>query len=433
MFRLSLQTEGQEPKKFTFDQDEVTIGREPTSDIHLGTSNVSKRHARIVRREGRYFIVDRKSTNGSFVNGARVSTPQVLKSGDRIFIGDYVMIFDLDETKPQRSDTKIEGDKKEENTDVLAKKPAPSAPPPLPKKPEFAPTAKKPSIELSAEEIPDKEPPMSPEMANKLGPTRYMPRLKWKTSAPKLRLRRSSRRLRRFRLRPRCLPNANRRGSPDCARAQSRARAGSPSPAGARTRKIRSQRAELPAVDVYNAELAAKLFLTVIDKPALSENEDLLSFDFDSEENAKAVEEALATAAQELKLSPSEIDAVKAHVVSELLKFGPVSAFLADDNVKEIFATSRGDLFVYRDGAAMERRSGFSCHDALLVAMGRLASLGGGALEDVENEPFSVYAADKLAAKIYIAADGAIRGCALLNIRALKTRWQKWTPKRRKR
>lgn len=94
MFRVSIQAEGMEPRQMEFDQQEITIGRLSSADIQLKANNISKQHSRIVYREGRYFIIDRKSTNGTFVNGNRVSVPISLKTGDKIFIGDFVLEFE---------------------------------------------------------------------------------------------------------------------------------------------------------------------------------------------------------------------------------------------------------------------------------------------------------------------------------------------------
>lgn len=69
--------------------DELVIGREAEGEARLGEDPaLSRRHARVVRDgEGRPLIEDLQSTNGTFVNGRRVSA-QVLAHGDRIRVGD---------------------------------------------------------------------------------------------------------------------------------------------------------------------------------------------------------------------------------------------------------------------------------------------------------------------------------------------------------
>ena len=65
----------------------VAIGREIASDIVLHENEVSRRHAEIRQTETGYAIADLNSTNGTFVNEARVSAPQPLHPGDRIRVG----------------------------------------------------------------------------------------------------------------------------------------------------------------------------------------------------------------------------------------------------------------------------------------------------------------------------------------------------------
>ncbi|RJO65815.1 MAG: FHA domain-containing protein [Myxococcales bacterium] len=93
MFSVILESDDLGSKVYDFDKDEICIGRLSSSDIQLKSNNVSKQHSRIVFREGKYFIIDRKSTNGTFVNGKRVTAPLSLKDGDKIYVGDFMMTF----------------------------------------------------------------------------------------------------------------------------------------------------------------------------------------------------------------------------------------------------------------------------------------------------------------------------------------------------
>lgn len=70
-----------------FDQDIVSIGRAVENDMVIEEPHVSGFHARLVQREGRVFIEDLGSTNGSFVNGKRVKTPVQLTQGDVVQFG----------------------------------------------------------------------------------------------------------------------------------------------------------------------------------------------------------------------------------------------------------------------------------------------------------------------------------------------------------
>lgn len=64
----------------------VSIGRDPENDIVLDDRRVSRRHAEVRLRLGRYTLYDLQSTNGSFVNGRRVAE-MALSDGDRVSIG----------------------------------------------------------------------------------------------------------------------------------------------------------------------------------------------------------------------------------------------------------------------------------------------------------------------------------------------------------
>src|SRR5690606_21760045 len=74
-----------------FDKEEVTIGRASGSDIVLPRNNISKRHARLVDKHDKVVIVDLRSTNGTYVNGRRITAPELLSGEDKVYIGDFVI------------------------------------------------------------------------------------------------------------------------------------------------------------------------------------------------------------------------------------------------------------------------------------------------------------------------------------------------------
>ena len=73
----------------------VTIGRGQDNDVVLSHPSVSRRHARIDRRdpEGTYVIEDLGSSNGTFVDSERVVQPKQLKPGDSIRIGPIKLVY----------------------------------------------------------------------------------------------------------------------------------------------------------------------------------------------------------------------------------------------------------------------------------------------------------------------------------------------------
>jgi hypothetical protein len=74
--------------------DRVAVGRSRECDVRIDDGNVSRRHAELTRGgDGGWSIVDLGSTNGTEVNGRRVSRRTQLEDGDRIVIGGSELVF----------------------------------------------------------------------------------------------------------------------------------------------------------------------------------------------------------------------------------------------------------------------------------------------------------------------------------------------------
>ena len=71
--------------------DEQTLGRAAGCQITLDDTYTSQLHARVFTKDGVWFVEDLGSTNGTYLNAKRVSSPQQLKRGDRIKIGATVL------------------------------------------------------------------------------------------------------------------------------------------------------------------------------------------------------------------------------------------------------------------------------------------------------------------------------------------------------
>lgn len=70
----------------------TTIGRALDNNIVLGGTIVSGYHAEVRYENGHYVLHDKNSRNGTFVNGRRISAPNLIKPGWRITIGDIELI-----------------------------------------------------------------------------------------------------------------------------------------------------------------------------------------------------------------------------------------------------------------------------------------------------------------------------------------------------
>ena len=78
--------EGDDRRNIVLGSEPLAIGRDPQNDITLDDRRVSRKHAEIRLRLGRYTLYDLQSTNGTYVNGRRVAEV-VLADGDRLSIG----------------------------------------------------------------------------------------------------------------------------------------------------------------------------------------------------------------------------------------------------------------------------------------------------------------------------------------------------------
>ncbi|XXF79576.1 GGDEF domain-containing protein [Myxococcaceae bacterium GXIMD 01537] len=80
-------------KKFVLEGGELTIGRDEHNHIVVDLDNVSRRHARVVARDGRVHVEDLGSTNGTYLNDREVVESQPLRSGDLIKVGGTIFKF----------------------------------------------------------------------------------------------------------------------------------------------------------------------------------------------------------------------------------------------------------------------------------------------------------------------------------------------------
>ncbi|MDH3517845.1 MAG: FHA domain-containing protein [Acidimicrobiia bacterium] len=87
---VMVKSESQAGLDFTITDAQV-LGRSPQADIILEDPYASEFHLRLTAREGRLVLADLGSTNGTYVNGRRVTAPVDLSRGDAIQVGKTVM------------------------------------------------------------------------------------------------------------------------------------------------------------------------------------------------------------------------------------------------------------------------------------------------------------------------------------------------------
>ncbi len=83
------------------DKDQV-LGRTAPADLVIVHPEISKRHARISFKDGKYLLEDLGSSNGTFVRGQSIQGQYELSNGDEIFLGpNVVLIFNLQQPRFQ--------------------------------------------------------------------------------------------------------------------------------------------------------------------------------------------------------------------------------------------------------------------------------------------------------------------------------------------
>jgi pSer/pThr/pTyr-binding forkhead associated (FHA) protein len=71
----------------------LTGGRDPAREIQIVDPQVSRKHFQIRGDDPGHVIVEMKSLNGVHVNGTRISGQQRLQDGDRIQVGNTILIY----------------------------------------------------------------------------------------------------------------------------------------------------------------------------------------------------------------------------------------------------------------------------------------------------------------------------------------------------
>ena len=91
MFAIIVHEKGGAERREVFDTAELSVGRVQGNELMLPKGNVSKRHARLLYRDGRFIVTDLNSTNGTYVNRRKITQATIVREGDRIYIGDFVL------------------------------------------------------------------------------------------------------------------------------------------------------------------------------------------------------------------------------------------------------------------------------------------------------------------------------------------------------
>ncbi len=105
-------------------KDQSMVGRDPSCEIVVTDGSVSRRHARLEKRAGTWWVVDQGSANGTYINSLKVAE-QALRNAQELRFGALAFRVDLREDPEATLATPVLSD---DSATVMA----PSAPPPLP-------------------------------------------------------------------------------------------------------------------------------------------------------------------------------------------------------------------------------------------------------------------------------------------------------------
>jgi pSer/pThr/pTyr-binding forkhead associated (FHA) protein len=129
-------------KIIPIEKEVIIIGRENNCDFVIDDVEVSRRHAKIAFDDGKYFLYDLKSTNGTVVNGRRIHKSEILRNGDIITIGEKHIIEFIIETLEDALDVST----KDDSSDIS--------------KPEYVEVDEIAETRIPEQEIPDQKTPV---------------------------------------------------------------------------------------------------------------------------------------------------------------------------------------------------------------------------------------------------------------------------------
>lgn len=127
MFKLVISDDEGKTTVVPLSRDELSIGRKEGNAVRLTERNVSRKHARIAKRDGKYTIEDMRSYMGTRVNGRRLDAPHVLEPGDQIGIGDYVVLYEQEGRETGSVEVEIDSEPQIPARVVMLVGPAPGA------------------------------------------------------------------------------------------------------------------------------------------------------------------------------------------------------------------------------------------------------------------------------------------------------------------
>jgi pSer/pThr/pTyr-binding forkhead associated (FHA) protein len=87
--------QGVESQRF-FAQTEISIGRDTNCDLSMIDETMSAHHARLTYHHGQWWLEDLNSTNGTYLNDEKLTTPAVIITGDEFKCGNTIFVIRIE-------------------------------------------------------------------------------------------------------------------------------------------------------------------------------------------------------------------------------------------------------------------------------------------------------------------------------------------------
>jgi pilus assembly protein CpaF len=397
MFTVVISEKGGAERRETFDKAEISVGRVQGNDLMLPKGNVSKQHARLLYRDSRFIVTDLRSTNGTYVNGRKIAQATIVREGDKIYIGDFVLRVESGKGIAQAEAAEVTG--------------AGPAPVPAAVVPDVvasvvdAPPAAAASIPADAPSQPALPPTMASSVPNPPSPPRpgdVQPNLSHfplerdpdSESAPDLaaaampavpgppRLPQS------VDARPRAATGSLLPGRTSAApRVHSATSAVTSQPRPATALIAGTRRIPQEAPHQTARRLALAMLVTRV-----TSSVDLTAIDAEPEPSrplVEAIERAVREHARELRVAGEvaegvELDALARDAVEELVGLGPLGPWLEDDQATDLHFSRPEQVIVSKGGQLVLAEPGFTSGDAVGRVVARLARRAGAPLRPGE-------------------------------------------------
>src|SRR5215475_5591533 len=101
-------------ERVPLDKNKITFGRAKTADCIISHPTVSREHFVVELNNGKVFLVDRGSENGTHANGERVSWVE-LTDGDKIQAGPFTLVFEESDAQQPTQDASSDPEKDSES------------------------------------------------------------------------------------------------------------------------------------------------------------------------------------------------------------------------------------------------------------------------------------------------------------------------------